>query len=106
MGLIHGEFPVKAGLGVHLYQPPVFLLGGGLSGVGEPLRASVAAALTGSTMEAFQPGPEIRLAALGEDVVPVGDLLLACAYHLSLRLVEFVALRRTRPRGAGGTKVV
>lgn len=64
---------------VHLFHPQVIILGGGLSGVGEPLRASVAAALVGFTMAAFQPGPEIRLAALGEDAVPVGALLLASA---------------------------
>lgn len=64
---------------VHLFHPQVIILGGGLSGVGEPLRAAVTAALIGFTMEAFQPGPEIRLAALGEDAVPVGALLLACA---------------------------
>jgi hypothetical protein len=28
-------------------------------------------------MEAFQPGPAVRLAALQEDAVPVGALLLA-----------------------------
>ena len=64
---------------VHLFHPQVIIIGGGLSAVGEPLRAAVAEALTGFTMEAFQPGPEIRLAALGEDAVPVGALLLACA---------------------------
>lgn len=64
---------------VHLFHPQVIIIGGGLSAVGEPLRASVAAALTGFLMEAFQPGPEIRLAALGEDAVPVGALLLARA---------------------------
>ncbi len=64
---------------VHLFHPQVIILGGGLSGVGEPLRASVAAALAGFTMTAFQPGPEIRLTALGEDAVPIGALLLARA---------------------------
>ncbi len=64
---------------VHLFHPQVITLGGGLSGVGEPLRAAVAAALTGFTMAAFRPGPEIRLVALGEDAVPVGALLLASA---------------------------
>lgn len=66
---------------VHLFHPQVIILGGGLSGVGEPLRVAVAAALAGFTMDAFQPGPEIRLAALGEDAVPVGALLLARANH-------------------------
>lgn len=64
---------------VHLFHPQVIILGGGLSGVGEPLRAAVEAALHGFTMKAFQPGPAIRLAALGEDAVPVGALLLARA---------------------------
>lgn len=64
---------------VHLFHPQVIILGGGLSGVGEPLRAAVAAALVGFTMEAFQPGSEIRLPALGEDSVPIGALLLAGA---------------------------
>jgi len=63
----------------HLFHPQVIILGGGLSGVGEPLRAAVAAALAGFTMQAFQPGPEIRLTALGEEVVPVGALRLAGA---------------------------
>jgi glucokinase len=48
-----------------------------LSLVGEPLRQAVASALPGFLMDVFRPGPEIRLAGLGEDAVPVGALLLA-----------------------------
>lgn len=68
---------------VHLIHPQIVVLGGGLSLVGEPLRAAVAAALPGFVMEVFRPGPEVRLAALGEDSVTVGALLLAreCAGH-------------------------
>ena len=62
---------------VHLFHPEVIVLGGGLALVGEPLRAAVAAALPGFLMEVFQPGPKMRLAALAEDAVPVGALLLA-----------------------------
>ncbi len=62
---------------VHLVHPEIIILGGGLAGVGEPLRASVEGALRGFVMEAFAPGPEIALAALGEDAVPVGALKLA-----------------------------
>lgn len=62
---------------VHLMHPSVIVLGGGLSLVGEPLRGAVAGALPGFLMEVFRPGPEIRLAGLGEDAVPVGALLLA-----------------------------
>jgi glucokinase len=61
---------------VHLFHPQVIVLGGGLSGIGEPLRAAVSRALTGFVMEAFRPRPQIALAALGEDAVPVGALLL------------------------------
>jgi glucokinase len=61
----------------HLFHPEVLILGGGLSKVGEPLRASVQRQLAPFLMTAFQPGPEVRLATLGEDAVPVGALLLA-----------------------------
>jgi glucokinase len=59
----------------HLFHPQVIVLGGGLSLVGEPLRASVAAALPRFLMEVFRVGPAVRLAALGENAVPVGCLL-------------------------------
>jgi len=62
---------------VHLFHPEVILLGGGLSLVGEPLRAAVESALRSFTMEAFSLALRIRLAALGEDAVPVGALELA-----------------------------
>lgn len=62
---------------VHLFHPETIVLGGGLSGVGEPLRASVESALPPFMMEAFAPGPRIALAGLGEDAVPVGALELA-----------------------------
>lgn len=62
---------------VHLLHPEVIVLGGGLSLLGEPLRAAVELALARFTMDAFAPGPAIRLAALGEDAVPVGALELA-----------------------------
>src|SRR5881409_3832894 len=62
---------------VHLFHPEVIILGGGLSLAGEPLRAAVESALGVFTMAAFAPGPQIRLAALGEDAVPIGALELA-----------------------------
>ena len=60
---------------VHLFHPEVIVLGGGLALVGEPLRASVAAALPRFLMEVFHQAPRVRLAGLGEDAVPVGCLL-------------------------------
>ncbi|MDB6025421.1 MAG: glucokinase [Verrucomicrobiales bacterium] len=62
---------------VHLCHPEIIILGGGLSLVGEPLRSAVEKSLAAFVMEAFAPGPKICLAALGEDVVPIGALELA-----------------------------
>lgn len=64
---------------VHLFHPRVIVLGGGLSLIGEPWRAAVAAALPQWLMDAFQPGPAVVLSELGEDAVPVGALRLAAA---------------------------
>lgn len=61
----------------HLTHPEMIVLGGGLSMIGEPLRKRVQQHLQRFVMDAFAPGPEIRLASLGEDAVPRGALLLA-----------------------------
>lgn len=62
---------------VHLLHPAVIVMGGGLSLIGEPLRSAVATALPKNVMEAFHPVPPVKLAALGEDAVPAGALILA-----------------------------
>jgi glucokinase len=62
---------------VHLMHPQIIIMGGGLSGIGEPLRAAAESALRRFVMDAFAPGPKIALAALGEDAVPMGALELA-----------------------------
>jgi glucokinase len=62
---------------VQLLHPEVIVLGGGLTGIGEPLQSEVAESLRPLIMEAFRPGPEIRLASLGEAVVPTGAIELA-----------------------------
>jgi glucokinase len=62
---------------VHLFHPEVVVVGGGLSLLGEPLRAAVEKAMRAQVMEAFRPGPQVRLAELRQDAVPVGALLLA-----------------------------
>ncbi len=62
---------------VHLVHPAAIVFGGGLSLVGEPLRERIATALPRYVMEAFLPAPPVALAALGEDAVPVGALVLA-----------------------------
>jgi glucokinase len=62
---------------VHLFHPQIIIMGGGLSGLGKPLRDAVASALQGYVMEAFVPGLRVALTSLGEDAVPVGALDLA-----------------------------
>lgn len=62
---------------VHLIHPERIVLGGGLALIGEPLRSAVAEALKPHLMEVFAPGPPLFLAALREDAVPAGALLLA-----------------------------
>jgi glucokinase len=58
-------------------HPEMIVLGGGLSLSGEVLRTAVEWHLPRFLMEAFKPGPQVRLAQLHEDVVTVGALLLA-----------------------------
>ncbi len=62
---------------VHLLHPHAIIIGGGLSFIGLPLLDALRDQLRGFIMDAFAPGPHLALAALGEDVVPVGALLLA-----------------------------
>jgi glucokinase len=64
---------------VHLLHPSLILLGGGLSLLGDVIAGRVAARLPAHLMEAFRPGPKVRIASLGEDAVPRGALILAQA---------------------------
>ena len=66
---------------VHLLNPDVIVLGGGVAAIGEPWRGSVARQLVGFLMTPLQPAPPVRLATLGEDVVPVGVALAAFRPH-------------------------
>ena len=61
----------------HLFHPEVIILGGGFSLIGKILQESVQKKMPAYLMEAFRPGPLIRLAELKEDSVPVGAILLA-----------------------------
>jgi glucokinase len=63
----------------HLFHPEAIVIGGGLSLLGRPLQEAVEKTLPRFTMEAFAPGPQIRLAGLGEDAVPMGALVAAQA---------------------------
>ena len=62
---------------VHLLNPDVIVLGGGVATIGEPWRGSVARQLEGLLMAPLRPAPPVLLATLGEDVVPVGVALAA-----------------------------
>ena len=62
---------------VQLLNPDVIVLGGGVAAIGEPWREAVARQIEPLLMAPFRPGPPVRLAALGEDVVPVGAALAA-----------------------------
>lgn len=60
-----------------LMSPACFVIGGGLSHLGEPLRQRVHSALDAQLMDALRPTPPVYLAQLGDDVVPVGALTMA-----------------------------
>lgn len=62
---------------VQLFHPQIIVLGGGLALTGAPLCRALAAALPQYVMDALLPAPPVVAAALKEDAVPVGALLLA-----------------------------
>jgi glucokinase len=62
---------------VHLLHPEVIVIGGGLSLLGDHLSVPVASGIQDYLMSSFLPAPLIRIAKLGEDVVPIGALELA-----------------------------
>jgi len=72
-----GHFTQALGVVVQLLHPEVIVIGGGVSLLGEPLRAAVVKGLPSFIMDVFHPGPQVRLAGLREDSVPVGALLMA-----------------------------
>ncbi len=65
---------------VQLFHPELIVVGGGVSLLGEPLRAAIAEALPRYVMDSFQPGPKVVLPGLGQNSVPVGALALAASH--------------------------
>jgi len=61
---------------IHLFNPDILILGGGVSLIGEPLRKGIENKLPSFVMHALHPLPKIAIAGLGEDVVPMGALAL------------------------------
>lgn len=66
---------------VHLLNPEVIVLGGGLAKTGQRMAETVSRHLDQYLMHAISPRPEIALASLGPDVVPVGGLLLVGSHQ-------------------------
>ncbi len=62
---------------VHLFHPAALILGGGVTLMGPPLLEAVRGQLATCVMRAYQGTYSVELSALGEDVVPVGALILA-----------------------------
>ena len=62
---------------VHLFHPATVVVGGGLSLMGEPFRTEISEKLPDYLMDAFRPGPAVRLSQLAKDAVPVGAAVLA-----------------------------
>jgi glucokinase len=69
----------------HLFHPQMIIVGGGLSGLGQPLIDGLRAEMPRFLMEAFHPGPAIVPAELGEGAVPIGAICLARRAVQSLR---------------------
>jgi glucokinase len=77
LATLAGHFAKALGVVVQLLHPEGIVIGGGVSLIGEPLRAAVAERLPQFIMDVYHPGPQIRLAGLREESVPVGALLMA-----------------------------
>jgi glucokinase len=71
------HYAVALSHAVQLLAPEVIVLGGGVAEMGEAWRGRVARHLPRLLMPPLQPGPDVLLAALGADVVPVGAALVA-----------------------------
>lgn len=72
-----GHLAYALGFVVQLLHPEIVVLGGGVSLLGEVLRSAIEQKLPAHIMDVYRPGPPIVLAALREDAVPVGALVLA-----------------------------
>jgi glucokinase len=62
---------------IHLFNPEIIIIGGGLSLLKDHLRLPIIEKLPNYLLKALLPAPTIVIASLGEDVVPVGALELA-----------------------------
>lgn len=62
---------------VHLFHPEIIIIGGGLSLLGSELSKAITIILPQYVMRAFHPIPEIKIASLEKNVVPIGALELA-----------------------------
>lgn len=66
---------------VHLLNPEVIVIGGGLAKTGQRLAEAVSQQMDQYLMHAISPRPEIIPASLGAEVVPIGGLLLVGSHQ-------------------------
>ena len=62
---------------VHLIHPDVFVIGGGVSKLGERIRKSIEEQTAEFVTPGFHPVPPVLLSTLQDDVVPIGAIELA-----------------------------
>jgi glucokinase len=67
---------------VHLFNPGIIVIGGGLSLLGETLTKAITERMPQYVMKALHPIPPVVVAGLTEDAVPAGALLLATQAQL------------------------
>ncbi len=75
---------------VHLFNPDVLVIGGGLSLLKEHLQIAVANRLPDYVMKAFLPIPQVQIAALEAGAVPLGAAELAKRYWKNIKKIGFL----------------
>ncbi len=77
---------------VHLFHPDIIVIGGGLSLLNEHLLQPLQERLPYYVMKAFLPIPSVQIAALGENVVPLGAAELAKKHGLQANKSNFITI--------------
>jgi glucokinase len=70
---------------VHLLGPDTIVIGGGLSLMGNTITDAITERFATLLMDVFKPGPLLQIAALSEDVVPVGAIEFAKQHAAAIK---------------------